>query len=204
MRASTILASAVLVGLAAVAPAQDFGVMESAETINKGNFKIAGNPILSLGEGERENELGLGLRGGYGITDKLDVEAKVAFFGDVSFVGADLEYWVLKGDFDFSVTVGGHLGFGDEDSFDVMGIDLTAVASTRVAERLEFYGALDVALEKIDDAPVGFDDSFSTVHVVPGIEYKLSENIDIVAEFGLGLNDDSAEYLSAGISYYIR
>ena len=36
-----------LILIPAAAHAQDFGIMESAETINQGNFKIRANPMLS-------------------------------------------------------------------------------------------------------------------------------------------------------------
>jgi hypothetical protein len=201
----TFAVAALTVAFAGAVQAQDFGVMESAETINRGNFKLGANPVLVLGEDDFDNEFGVAVRAGYGFTDRLDVEAKAAFYDGLTFIGADLEYWIVKGgDLDLSVTVGGHLGMGSDDAFDSKGLDLTAVASTKIAEKLEIYGALDIALESIDDVPAGFDDSFTTLHIVPGIEYKISEDLDFVAEFGLGLNDDASHYLSGGLSYYLR
>jgi hypothetical protein len=48
------------------------------------------------------------------------------------------------------------------------------------------------------------DDSFTRLHLVPGIEYHLSDVIDLEAEFGIGINDNSNHYVGAGIAYYIR
>lgn len=42
------------------------------------------------------------------------------------------------------------------------------------------------------------------MHIAPGIEYRLSDALDLVAEFGIALNDDSSHYLGAGIAYYFR
>lgn len=39
---------------------------------------------------------------------------------------------------------------------------------------------------------------------VPGIEHKLGKDLDLLAELGLGLNDDSPNYLSFGLAYYLR
>jgi hypothetical protein len=39
---------------------------------------------------------------------------------------------------------------------------------------------------------------------VPGIEYKLSDNLDLIAELGVGLNDSSANYIAGGVAYYLR
>jgi len=37
-----------------------------------------------------------------------------------------------------------------------------------------------------------------------GIEYRLAEDLDFVAEVGIGLSDDSANYISGGLAYYLR
>jgi hypothetical protein len=42
------------------------------------------------------------------------------------------------------------------------------------------------------------------VHLVPGIEYRLADNLDLLFEVGIGLNDDSHNYLSFGLSLYLR
>jgi hypothetical protein len=39
---------------------------------------------------------------------------------------------------------------------------------------------------------------------VPGLEYKLNDTIDLVAEAGLALNDNSRHYVSGGIAIYFR
>ena len=69
--------------------------------------------------------------------------------------------------------------------------------------KLELFGALDIARNwlDIDDR---FDNDYTTVHLVPGIEYALSNNLDLVAEIGIGLNNDSSNYVSGGIAFYIR
>jgi hypothetical protein len=48
------------------------------------------------------------------------------------------------------------------------------------------------------------DSHISTAHLVPGIEYALSNDVDVVAEVGVGLHDDSSNCVSAGIAYYLR
>ena len=78
---------------------------------------------------------------------------------------------------------------------------MTLLASRHIARRLEFYGALDVAIESVDDDE---GEDFTTVHLVPGIEYAISDDLDFVAEAGFSLNDDGSHYVSVGLSYYIR
>ncbi len=69
------LAACVLL-LPTLAHAQDFGVMESAETIDRGNFKLKVNPMFILGDGDTRTGIVGGV--GYGFTDRLDVEANLA------------------------------------------------------------------------------------------------------------------------------
>ncbi len=181
------------------AAAQDFGVMNSAETINKGNFKLMANPLVVFGKDDADDEVGVALVGGYGFTDRVDAEAKVSFFDGLTFIGGDVEVWLVKHEpLDVSVIGGFHVGRAD--GFNTKGFDITFLGSGHVTPKLELYGGLDISRVSIDD----FDDSYTTVHLVPGIEYAISQDIDLVAEFGLGLNDDSNHYISGGIAFYIR
>jgi hypothetical protein len=180
------------------AQAQNF-LMESAETINEGNFKISGFPTILLGEDGGESEWGIATRLGYGLTPSFDVEAKLAFFDGYKTYGGDVEYWLLKGRTDFSLSAGLR-----KSDFDGGGgstaIDLAAIASRKVGKSLELYLGGSLSFESVDDS----DASFESFHVVPGIEYRLAKDVDLLAEFGLGLNDDSPNYLSFGLSYYVR
>ena len=200
-----------VLGLCFVLPAaaQYVGVMQSAETMDKGTFKLMAAPILVFGKDGADNEFGIAARGGYGFTDRFDAEAKLGFFENGTFVGADGELWILKGQekyagFDFSLAGGVHWMFGKDNNSDIMGFELTPLLSGHVNESLELCGALDASFESIKDAPAGADDSFTRLHLVPGIEYRLSDKADLVGEVGIGLNDDSFNYVGAGIAFYLR
>jgi hypothetical protein len=184
----------------AAAGAQDFGVMESAETINQGNFKLGVNPMFVFPD-VGDNEIGVGLRFGYGFTPRFDMQAKAAFYDGLTFFGGDFEYWLIRNrPWDLSGGAGIHFARGDA-VLDTTGVDLTLIASRRIATALDFFGALDIAIEKIDD---DLAEDFTTFHIVPGLEYALSEDLDLVGEVGLSLNDDGSHYVSIGLSYYIR
>jgi hypothetical protein len=188
--------------LPVAAGAQDFGVMESAETINQGNFKLTANPMFIFYDSE--SEIGVGLKFGYGFTPRFDMEAKLALYDGQTFFGGDFEYWVVKDrPWDVSAGAGFHIGRGDA-VVDTTGIDLTLLTSRRVGTRLDFFAALDVALESIDTEFELVDDSFTTLHLVPGIEYAVSDDLDFVAEFGISLNDEGSHYASVGLAYYLR
>ena len=175
--------------------------MESAETIDRGNFKFKVNPMVLFGK-EVDEELGVSFLVGYGFTNNFDLEGGVAVYDGVRFFGGNAEVWVVRDRaLDFSVSGGVHVARG-ERTFDMTGIDLTFLGSKHVTPRLELYGALDLAFEEITDD--GIDHSFKTVHLVPGIEFKLGEDLDFVAELGLGLNDEARHYFSGGLAYYFR
>jgi hypothetical protein len=186
--------------LPAAASAQDFGVMNSAETINKGNFKLMANPIVIFGKNGEDNHTGVAVMGGYGFGHRFDVEAKVSFFDDLTFFGADAEYWLInKKPVNVSLIGGFHMAdsdFGD----DPKGIDLTALASGFIANNLELYGGLDYSRNNFDDDR----SNYSTWHIVPGIEYAISPQLDFVAEFGLALNDHARHYFSIGLAFYTK
>jgi Outer membrane protein beta-barrel domain len=199
-RRLALIAAVVAVLAPATASAQDFGVAESAETINTGNFKLSVNPMFVFPD-DADNEIGVGLRFGYGFTPRFDMEAKAAFYDGLYFLGGDFEYWLVKNRaWDVSGGAGLHIARGDVVA-DSTGVDLTLLASSHIARRLEFYGALDLAIESVDDDE---GEDFTTVHLVPGIEYAISDDLDFVAEAGFSLNDDGSHYVSVGLSYYIR
>jgi hypothetical protein len=178
-------------------------LMNSAETINRGNFKIAAFPTILFGKDvdgvDGENETGIAGRFGYGFTDRFDMEGKVAFFDGVTLYGLDAEFWLLKGPADVSVSLGAHKT--STDLGDSSAIDTALLVSGNIGDKLEAYGGLNVSFESLDDVD---DSSFTRAYLVPGIEYKLSQDLDLVAEFGIGLNDDSPHYVSAGLAFYIR
>jgi hypothetical protein len=200
-RRLSLVALALLCCAAAPTPAvaQNF-LMNSAETINRGNFKIALFPVVLFGEDDAEDEWGIGSRFGYGFTDSFDLEGKVAFFDGFTLYGLDGEYWLVKGGVDFSIQLGGHWASVD-DGFDSKALDLSGIVSGNVAEKLELYGGLSASFESLDDVD---DSSFTRLYLVPGLEYKVRDNLDLVAEFGIGLNDDSPNYLGFGLAIYFN
>ena len=197
------LLSLVLVLAPVAALAQDFGVMESAETIDRGNVKLRANPMVVFGEGDLDdNEIGVAIMAGYGFTDMFDLEGGAAFYDGVAFVGANAEFWLLKRKpLDFSVIAGLHFARGDQ-TVDTTGIDLTLLASKHVTPRLDLYGALDFAFESITKPDI--DDGFTRIHFVPGVEYRLHPNLDLLAEVGIALDDDASHYVSGGVAFYFR
>lgn len=173
--------------------------MNSAETINKGNFKVMAHPMVVFGKGRADNETGIVVAGGYGFTDRFDIEARASFFDRVTFLGVDAEYWLVKGQ-PVNMSIVGGVHIDRTDGPDGTGLDLTWLVSGDIANRLELYGALDFSRVSVDRANF----SYNTLHLVPGLEYKVSPRMDVVTEFGIALNDNSSHYFTVGIALYTR
>ena len=189
----------VLAVIPAAAGAQDFGIMESAETINPGNFKIRANPMLLFGRHGGDNDVGVAVLAGYGFTPRFDLEGGVALYDGLTFFGANGEYWLVKhAPLDVSIAFGLHRRVGDRTA-DYNGIDLTFLPGGHVSPNLELYGGIDFAFEGL-----GVPGNFNTVHFVPGLEYKVNDSIDLLAEAGLALKDTGRHYISGGIAIYFR
>jgi len=195
----------ILFGLAWVAPAhaQSIPLLQSPEIVNAGAFKLVAAPVYVLGKDGADGELGLALRGGYSFSESFDAELKAALFENTTYLGADAELLLIQNDgMNFSMAAGLHTV--STDGNDTMGFELTPLVSIPLQRSADLYAGLNAAFEKIKDAPEGIDDSFTRLHLIPGIEYQLSPRTDLAAEFGIGLNDDSWHYLSAGIEFYLR
>jgi hypothetical protein len=191
------------------AAAQYIGVLQSAETMDRGTFKLMVAPIMAFGKNGADDEFGVAARGGYGFTERFDAEAKLGIFENGTYAGADGEFWILRGmekdaGLDASLAGGVHWMFGKKGAYDTMGFDVTPLVSGHVSKSIELCGALDASFESIQDAPTGVDDTFTRVHLVPGIEYRLSDAADLVGEIGIGLNDNSFTYAGIGVSFYFR
>jgi hypothetical protein len=203
MRATQFfLMTAILMGPATAADAQDFGVLESAETINRGNFKLAAYPLFALPD-RGDSQFSLPVALGYGFTDSFDMEARAAFSDDVTFLGGDGEYWFIKNrPLDLSLRGGVHVGMVDGEVGDSVGVDVTVIGSAPVASRLELVGALDMAFNSVDLGATR--DGFTTVHLVPGVEIAVTPDLDFLAEFGVGVTDSSTNYVAFGLAFYVR
>jgi hypothetical protein len=188
----------VLGGFAAPVQAQNV-LMNSAETINDGNFKLAAFPTVLFGEGGAEDEWGVASRFGYGFTPRFDIEGKLAFFDGLMLYGADAELWLVRGEVDLSASLGLHRK--DRSSGrDSTSIDTALLLSGHLTPRLELYGGLNLGFESVDDV----SSDFTRAYAVPGIEFRVSKDLDLLAEYGIGLNDDSPNYLSLGLALYLR
>ena len=174
-------------------------LMNSAETIKKGNLKVAVFPTVLFGKNGSDSVFGVAGRAGFGITTRIDIEAKGAFFKGLNYFGADIEFWLIhQQKLNLSVAVGAHMTNVDIGA-DSSGIDASLMVSTAPANRLELYGGFKLAFDSFKNSDI----NQTLMHLVPGIEYKISDELDFLAEFGLGLNENSRSYASVGLALYL-
>jgi len=200
LKTIVVILAATLFLVAAVAEvsAQDV-LMNSAETINQGNIKLALFPTVLFGKNGGDSLWGVAGRAGYGLTPRFDIEAKAAIFKGLKYFGVDAEYWLVHGgNANVSVALGAHMT-DSRGGADSSGIDTSLLFSTRPANRLELYGGLKLAFDSVKNS----DQNFTRAHLVPGLEYRISDNLDFLAEFGIALNDNSRSYASVGLALYL-
>ena len=190
------LLSLCLVAVAAPAPAQNFQ-NGSAVTVPSGNVRLTASPVHMFGPDGLPDRTGAAFRLGYGITESIDVEAKTAFFNGVSLVGADGHVNLLGGETLLSLTVGGHRAIGSGSGPDSTALDLAMQVGHRLSRRLEAYAGPAFSYESLQGVP---DGGFSRFYLVPGLKLEIADRLALVVEAGLGWNDNSPHYLTAGLA----
>lgn len=191
--AAGVLLSLSLVVVAAPAPAQNFQ-NGSAVTVPSGNVRLTASPVHMFGPDGLPDRTGGAFRLGYGITDSIDVEAKTAFFNGVSLVGADGHFNVLGGETLLSLTVGGHRAVGS--GTDSTALDLAVQLGRRLSRRLEAYAGPAFSYESLQGVQ---DGGFSRFYLVPGLKLEIADRLALLVEAGLGWNDNSPHYVTAGL-----
>ncbi len=173
-------------------------LMNSAETINQGNFKLAIFPTMIIGKNGGDNFWGIAGKGGFGLTKNVDIEAKGAIFKNFNYFGFDVEYWFYKGgNVNVSAAAGWHM-LASKNGSDSSGIDAAIIASTKPSKKLELYGGVKLSFDSIKNT----NRNITLAHIVPGFEYKITSEIDFLGEFGISMNDSTNSYLSFGFAYY--
>jgi hypothetical protein len=192
--------------------AADFGVMETAESIEPKAFKLVGFPLLSdRPSGDEAGAFAIGL--GYGLPFNLDVEGQVARDDVATYYGSDVEWSPWRyGRMQVSLGSGFHTIDIDRGG-STNGADATAIFTFTPIHRLDLNAALDASYEDVDAGSLQepnlperwrADNEYETYYFAPGLEYALMRDLDLLAEVGIGLNGASDDYASAGLSWYIR
>ncbi len=198
--ATMITAVALAASVSAVpAHAQSF-LQGSPDTIWYGNVRIEGAPAQMFGREGAPDRTGAAFRLGYGLTDDLDLEAKSGFFDGVTLLGGDghLRFYRHR-DTLATFTLGAHHALV-RDALDSTALDLGASVGQRLSSRLQVYAGAAYSLERVNGAPEGMDRTFSRWYAVPGVRVGVANRLDLLVEGGVGLNDSSPHYITAGLA----
>ena len=202
---------ALIAGVVCSSPAAavDFGVMETADVVTPGEFKVIAFPLAVRDSPRREQDAGFTFGAGYGLLRDVDVELQLSAYDHITYVGADTEY--TYGTFHAAdLSIGGGAHYAESDFGHPWGVDLTHIASYAVpaVPRVKFTAALDlayeVASERFAAAIAASGERYWTAYAVPGVQVRITRNFDLIGEVGFGLNGDSDEYAAVGLSYYFR
>ena len=96
-------------------------VFNTASTLKKGKFALGLNPAYY------DDNMGLFLHGNAGIVTGIDLAVKYGFLDGSDYIGADLEWALLKSKPDVSITTGAHV-------MDDFALDLSANLSFPVID----------------------------------------------------------------------
>src|SRR5262245_38015654 len=109
--ARVLLLAWCVISVSSFAVAQDFGLAESAATIEKGAVKLRVNPTFVVADAS-ETPPGISGALGYGIGGRMDGEFKIASRDTNTLIGGDAKFWVLRRpeSFNLSLSMGGAFG----------------------------------------------------------------------------------------------
>jgi hypothetical protein len=174
-RAVPVVALAALSSFAVPAPAaaQDRLPM-SAETIPAGNLEVTAHPTYLFGRDNAPNR----------------------YF---TRAGLDADLWLLRGPVDMSVGLGAHKALV-RDADNSTALDLTWLATAPITRNLAFSGGATVSFESLDGVP---NSGFTRAYPGPGLRYRLSSRLDLVAQGGIGVTHESPSYFTVGFTAYL-
>lgn len=184
-----------------------FGVMETADTVIPGDFKFLAFPMAVRDGPRREVDTGINVGLGYGINEPLDVELQIGVYDDFNYFGLDLEY-SYRENTPLELSIGGGVHKVESDFGYPYGFDLTHIVSYTLESvpSLRVIGALDAAYEVTDPyyaQSIGAEqESYWVAYAVPGAQFQVNQRVDVIGEVGVGLNDDSNDYVALGLSFY--
>jgi hypothetical protein len=196
-----VLMMALVLLVPAAAHANDFGVLHTAIPVEKSVWRLQGGGVISL---EDEGREALVLGAATGLAPKFDFEAKLSISGDDMAIGGGVGYLITQQNVPVDLNVGAGFHYVNHDTADITAFDVNVIGSKAINPKFSLYGAFSISFGSQDIADSSDDDSFTRAHLIPGMEYKLNDKVNVVVELGIALNDSATNYLGGSIQYYIR
>jgi hypothetical protein len=161
-------------------------IFNTGKILRKGDMSIGSNGAIYTSPSDFQ----LNLFGGYGLSNGMDLSARLGFFSDDTYFGMDIEKSLMNSSkSDFSVSAGFHTQ-GD------FGLDASAVYSLELNKRSNIFTGIDTDIEL---------DGFSVFNpwLVVGVDFVLKKNTRFMFEGDLPLKNGLPSRLVFGFHYFL-
>jgi hypothetical protein len=157
-------------------------VFNTATTLKKGKFAIGINPAYY------NDNMALFLHGNAGIASGVDLALKYGFLDGSDYIGADLEWALLKSNPDISLTTGAH-------AINDFALDISVNISFPIKGGIALYTGADSDLR--------FDSNVDLLFWIPvGIEMKIKNKISFLLEGEIPVSDPAFPVIDGGVMFY--
>lgn len=160
-------------------------VFNTASILKPGKFSLGIEPVVV------HEDLGLFLHGGVGLASGVDLALKYGFLKYNDYFGADLEWRLMAGKPNISLTTGAHT-YGD------MGLDLGINLSFPITGAASLYTGFDSDID-FHKEPVG---TLFLPWIPVGVQLNIKSNMAFMLEAEIPLNNNANAIFGGGLSFF--
>ena len=160
-------------------------VFNTATILKPGKFSLGIEPAIV------EKDLGLFIHGGVGLARGIDLGIKYGFLKYQDYFGADLEWRLMSGKPNISLTTGGH-------TMGVFGLDLGLNLSFPITSTASLYSGFDSDVNFYKE-PVGTQ---FLAWIPVGVQIYLKPRMAFMLEAEIPLTDYAYTIFGGGLSFY--
>ena len=160
-------------------------VFNTATILKPGKFSLGFEPVFI------NRDLGLFVHGGVGLTHAVDLGMKYGFLNGTDYFGADLEWKLMSGKPNISLTTGGHV-------LNDFGLDLALNISFPIGNTASLYTGLDTDINFYKE-PVGTQ----FLPWIPiGVQIYLRPKMAFMLEAEIPLNNYAYNFFGGGLNFF--
>ena len=161
-------------------------VFNTATILKPGKFSLGIEPVVY------DNNFGLFLHGGVGLARGVDLGIKYGFLNGGDYFGADLEWRLMAGKPNISLTTGAHTIYG------TMGLDLGLNLSFPITSTAALYTGFDSDINFYKD-PIG---SQFLPWIPVGVQLYLKPKMAFMLEAEIPLRNNANTIFGGGLNFY--
>lgn len=160
-------------------------VFNTAAVLKPGKFSLGIEPTVY------NKDLGLFLHGGIGLAPGVDLGMKYGFLKYTDYFGADLEWRLMSGKPNISLTTGGHV-------INDFGLDLGLNLSFPITGTASLYTGFDSDINFYKD-PIGTQ---FLPWIPVGVQIKLRPQVAFILEAEIPLNNYAYNIFGGGLNFF--